>query len=455
MSNAEETTAKVLEFTGSKKQPKNKRKSGINRNRFGSVRNVNGKVYVNFSYLKEPVREPSGLVWTNENMRAVREQLDRIGVQIKSGTFRYAEVFPESKHREFFTTKERELFGFKKSPKDVVFGEYIWKWFDLKKGNGTAGGRTLYAYKGYIRGYLEPYFGKLDFKSINANVMEKFIAWAREQNTKGKPVKIESVKKYFVVLRMALTEATIEFEWKDFNPFFGFKGFKNRTDVPVTCVEVEEGDLEDILDDEGEPILPFSIDEVRVIILVLPDHWKPFFCFAVCAGLRPGELICLMPHDIDWEQDTVTVRRALTLDINGRPMVGRTKNKYSRRTIRLTKSMKEALLAQKKVYDQFGGKYFFCSPTGCRVDLSNFRNQVWIKTLKEAKVGYRSIKQTRHTFATLAISRGEDLLWISKVMGHANTQMVHTHYARFIENASGTLNGSKLDTLFETNSNGR
>ncbi len=38
-------------------------------------------------------------------------------------------------------------------------------------------------------------------------------------------------------------------------------------------------------------------------------------------------------------------------------------------------------------------------------------------------------------------------------MGHANTQMIHLHYARFIENANGTVNGSKLDGLFETNGN--
>ena len=113
--------------------------------------------------------------------------------------------------------------------------------------------------------------------------------------------------------------------------------------------------------------------------------------------------------------------------------------------------MLSALIAQKEIHDRFGCKYFFCSPTGCQVDLSNFRNQVWIGALERAGINpYRSIRQARHTFATLAISRGEDLSWIAKVMGHANTLMIHTHYARFIEDANGTVNGSKLDDLFET-----
>ncbi len=444
----------MLEFTRPKKRTKNKRKSGVNRNRFGSVRNVNGKVYVNFSYLNVPVREPAHLDWNKENVREVREQLDRIGVQIKSGTFRFAEVFPKSKRREFFTAKEKELFGFNKSPKDVLFGEYIWEWFERKSNNGTVIGRTIYGYEGYIRRYLEPYFGKMDFGSIDGYLMDDFIIWVKQQESRGKkPVKFESIKKYFVVLRMVLADAASKFKWKEFNPFFDFKGFKHRTDEIVTSVETEDGDIDDILDEEGGPILPFKIDEVKVIILVLPDHWKPFFYFAVSSGLRPGEIICLMPHDIDWDDGTVTVRRALTLNKKGRPVIGRTKNEYSRRTIRLTKSMKDALLEQKQVYDQFCGKYFFCSPIGGRIDLSNFRSRVWKNTLGRAKVDYRPFRQTRHTFATLAISRGEDVSWIAKVMGHKGLVMIHKHYARFIEAANGTINGSKLDDLFGTNGN--
>ncbi|GKT10545.1 site-specific integrase [Desulforhabdus sp. TSK] len=200
-------------------------------------------------------------------------------------------------------------------------------------------------------------------------------------------------------------------------------------------------------------IAPFSIDEIRRIRCELPDHWKPYFDFAVSAGLRPGEQIALKPQNINWEEGTITIRRAITLDVEGKRIEGRTKNKYSRRSFKLTRAMFNALKAQKEIHDRFSCKYFFCSPTGCQVDLSNFRNQVWVKSLKRAEIQYRSIKQARHTFATLAISRGEDLSWIARVMGHANTQMIHQHYARFIENANGTVNGSKLDDLFESNGN--
>ena len=100
----------MILFPGSKKQPNKKyRKHGLNRNREGSVRKINGKVYVDFKYLGERVRETSELDWNEKNAKIVREQLDKIVVAIKSGTFKYGEVFPNSKKAGYFTEKERIL----------------------------------------------------------------------------------------------------------------------------------------------------------------------------------------------------------------------------------------------------------------------------------------------------------------------------------------------------------
>ena len=95
--------AKVISFPPPEKHPDKPRKSGLNRNREGSVRKVNGKVYVDFMYLGERVRESSGLPWNDKNTKHVREQLDKIIVGIKSGTFRFGKVFPNSKKTDYFT----------------------------------------------------------------------------------------------------------------------------------------------------------------------------------------------------------------------------------------------------------------------------------------------------------------------------------------------------------------
>ena len=47
--------------------------------------------------------------------------------------------------------------------------------------------------------------------------------------------------------------------------------------------------------------------------------------------------------------------------------------------------------------------------------------------------------QTRHTFASIFLSEGEELAWVSKVMlGHASIQTTLKHYATFIKDRDVT-----------------
>jgi integrase len=200
-------------------------------------------------------------------------------------------------------------------------------------------------------------------------------------------------------------------------------------------------------DDNRDDIIPFSLDELEKLRQELPERWRPYFDFAVRSGLRPGEQIGLKPEDIDRAKGLLYVQRAITLSEDGKRAEGGTKNKYSRRTIKLTEGMLEALTQQKVIHESFGCEYFFCTPNGCPVHLSNLRRKVWIPALKKVGVRVREVKQTRHTFATIALSCGEDPLWIAKVMGHRDAEMVIKVYSRYVENLRRAEDGSTLDAM--------
>ncbi len=117
--------ATIIKFPQATKHSKKARKSGLNRNKEGSVRKLNGKVYVDFMYLGERVRESSGLTWNDRNAKHVREQLDKIIVGIKSETFRFGKVFPNSKKTDYFTEKELHVFGGNRTPDQVLFGDFL------------------------------------------------------------------------------------------------------------------------------------------------------------------------------------------------------------------------------------------------------------------------------------------------------------------------------------------
>ncbi len=84
-------------------------------------------------------------------------------------------------------------------------------------------------------------------------------------------------------------------------------------------------------------------------------------------------------------------------------------------------------------------------------DASNVRIRVWIPTLKRAGVEYREMKQTRHSFATNALSCGENPLWIARIMGHRDTDMIIRVYGKYIENFNGTQDGNNLNDFYKVN----
>lgn len=428
-----DSAARVILFPGSKKRlNKNYRKYGLNRNKEGSVRKINGQVYVDFKYLGERVRESSELVWNEKNARTVREQLDKIIVTIRSGTFSFAEVFPNSKKADYFNEKERLLSRGGWSPDEVLFKEYVKRWYDLLKGSGRVSERTLLGYKSYIDLYLSPFFDDMAFGSLNAGTFDKFISWARKQRLRKKEISNETINKCFVPLKSICKSAAIEYGWRNtYNPFFGFR-------------KLPEGDPLD-------KIFPFSVNEQNSLIDKLTDHWKPYFRFAFSSGLRQGEQIALKPADIDWSNGLLHVRRAMTRDENGNKVEGRTKNRYSRRTMRLIPVMLDSLKAQKKIYKTFKCEYFFCSPTGQQVNPSNLRQRVWLPALEKAGLKPRAMSQTRHSFATVALSCGENPLWIAKVMGHRNTEMIIKVYSKYIENAGMSNDGAVLNDALQGN----
>ena len=337
---------KVINFPPPGKQSDKTRKSGLNRNKEGSVRKVNGKIYVDFMYLGERIRESSGLSWNDKNAKHVRQQLDKIIVGIKSDTFRFGKVFPNSKKADYFTEKEQLVFGLNKTPEQVTFNDHVWVWYNLRKASNGISARTLCGYKGYITKYLIPFFGDKTFGSLNKTIFDEFVSWAKCQKYRGKSVDNESVKKYFVPLKMICKDAAIKYGWGGlYDPFFGF--------------EMPKGDK-----DGYEKIFPFSVEEQNRIIAELPNHWNPYFRFAFATGISQGEQAAIKPEVIDWEKRTISIQRAMTRDENGKPIEGPCKNKYRRRMIKLSPKMMSALMDQKKIYDQFNGDYFFCSETG-------------------------------------------------------------------------------------------
>jgi integrase len=77
------------------------------------------------------------------------------------------------------------------------------------------------------------------------------------------------------------------------------------------------------------------------------------------------------------------------------------------------------------------------------LEIETLRKNAWSKGLTKAGIEYRPIIQTRHTFATMMISAGENLGWVQKMMGHSSLKMITDKYFSYIPNMTHN-DGSKF-----------
>ncbi|MEO5328090.1 MAG: hypothetical protein H7829_07575 [Magnetococcus sp. THC-1_WYH] len=66
------------------------------------------------------------------------------------------------------------------------------------------------------------------------------------------------------------------------------------------------------------------------------------------------------------------------------------------------------------------------------IDDNQVRRLVWEPTLKRAGIIYRNLYQTRHTYASMLLSAGENPMWVAQQMGHKDWAMIRQRYGRWI-----------------------
>ncbi len=169
---------------------------------------------------------------------------------------------------------------------------------------------------------------------------------------------------------------------------------------------------------------PFSLDEIKTILHHAPNlRLKAFLMIAFFTGLRTGEQLALLWSDIDFENKKINIDKSL----NPSGAFTSPKNKASIRQVDLLEPV-ERILKELKASEPANKKMIFLSiPKRTQEFQKAFKALLKALNLKEKK-----LYTTRHTFASLMISMGEDPLWVSKNMGHNDLNTTYSNYARYI-----------------------
>jgi len=279
---------------------------------------------------------------------------------------------------------------------------------------------------GYVGAYnlhIKPKFGSMKLDAIKPSHIAE---WQNELLLKISPARIKAIR---AVLSTMFTDA-LKDEIINKNPL-------KLVSVPKIA---------------KTKITPFSMDEISSI-LNKESEFTNFYALAFFTGMRSGEMIGLKWSDINFDQSEITISRAIKMGIISKTKTGQ------ERTIDIIDMLVPYLKNQYKITGDKNSYVFLNKQETHIYDIKRIRNTHWKRTLKACSVEYRPIYHTRHTFATVMLENGEDILWVSNMLGHADPSMTLSKYARYIKrdkkkraqflNDSLTLNGTNLAPGFK------
>lgn len=224
-----------------------------------------------------------------------------------------------------------------------------------------------------------------------------------------------------------------------------------RADNPSDNIDLPEA--------RPEPIHPLDYEQVfRLVEALEGDRWAPLYWLLINLGLREAEALGLTWDAIDLKKGTIRIYRQLKRipkAEGGNQFVLQTTKKLASdrlldidegsvamlRTLR-TSQMEEQLISGKRWKNTLG--LVFTTETGAPIHPSNLLKH-FHKTLAAAELPKVRIHDLRHTCATLMLDAGEQLVTVSKILGHSSVAVTAKIYAHALDKSKA----SAIATLSE------
>ncbi|MDR2709734.1 MAG: site-specific integrase [Burkholderiales bacterium] len=364
-------------------------------------------IEIDFYYAGARCRERLKIVPTPANLKRAAQHRAAILAAIESGTFDYPTTFPNSKHAAQFAWQQDDV---------LTVTAWLETWLARKERELKAS--TIVGYTKIINRALIPALGKTPLASLTRGAIRQFAADYDAGNKR--------IGNILSVLRAALTDAAEE-ELIETNPLAGWSYRKNEPPK------------------EQDDVDPFTADEQAAILAKLDGQVRNLIQFAFWTGLRTSELVALDWGDIDFARGVIRVRRAKTQAAKAPET---TKTVSGRREVKILAPALEALNGQKP-FTFFKGAEVFQNPrTGERwIGDQPIRENAWTPALRRAGIAYRRPYQTRHTYASMLLSAGENPMWVAQQMGHKDWGLIRKIYGRFMPDATPEAGNKAVQTF--------
>ena len=321
----------------------------------------------------------------------------------------------------------------------MTVGEWLDKWLDAYM-VFTIKEKTIIGYRNIIENQIKPYIGDKQLAYLTtADVQKLYNKLKREGRKKphpiyGRQLSDSMVRGVHMMFHQALDEAVKE-RLIVRNPTIG------------TTIPKKRQTEKQVLDDEQ---LEIFLNEIK-----REPYWYDFFYVEIMTGLRRGEICGLKWSDINFNENTLSVRRSVSNQKGGGIIVGETKTGAGMRTIVLPPSVADILKGKQKTAINEWVFPYFANPAQPLNPSSAYER---LKTiLKHAGLPLIRFHDLRHTFATHAMQGGVDAKTLAGILGHTDASFTldtYTHVTSDMQkNASAVVNNMMQQFLITEKTN--
>lgn len=164
----------------------------------------------------------------------------------------------------------------------------------------------------------------------------------------------------------------------------------------------------------------FSFDEIIKLIKHSNGDLRTFLILAFFTGARTGELLALKYEDLDFYNNQIHIYKSLS----SRGIIDSPKTESSKRVIDMLDIIKQELLPLKE-------------KNSLKDFIIQSKRNLLIKKFHQLldKLNYekRRLYDTRHSFASLMLSKGEEPMWVGcKMLGHKDLNETYRSYAKYL-----------------------
>jgi integrase len=279
-----------------------------------------------------------------------------------------------------------------------TFADFTVKWEDAVLPTYRASTRQFYA--GVLRRHLVPYFGKWRLADLRTQDVQIFI------NQMSKHYAPSVLRHIRATLSQVFSVAR-EWGYTDNNPALGVRLPTKRNVLPKVT---------------------FRPEEVRQLLLHMPERYRTMVVLAAVTGVRASELFALTWADIDFERQVIHIRRSFYRGEFGPP-----KSRASERPIALGPGVVALLTVHRQRSMADARALVFPNAAGKPYEPNNLVQRVLrpaMRSLGLPETGWRGF---RRALATALSELREPVKTAQQILGHSSPETTLRIYTQSVE----------------------